>query len=118
MYGCDISGFPFREWLKSEQRLIEAIIALHSFKTITASGPVALDGSRWHSCLATSSSETVMSDSWEEGIKKEVESTGFMVVLAGRKTEQKQVLNSPAFSFGDFAVQLLKVIAGLREMWW
>jgi hypothetical protein len=30
-----------------------------------------------------------MSDSWKEEIKKEVESSGFMVVLAGRKTEQK-----------------------------
>ena len=79
-----------REWLKSEQRL-GAITALHSFRIRPGipSGPVALDGSRWYKCLATSSSETVMSDSWEEEIKKEVESSGFMVVLAGRKTEQK-----------------------------
>jgi hypothetical protein len=84
----DISGFPFRrncssakEWLKREQR-IGAIIALHSLRIRPGipSGPVALDVSRWYRCLATSSSETVVSDSWEEEIKKEMESSGFMVV--------------------------------------
>jgi hypothetical protein len=32
------------------------------------------------------------------------------VDLAGRKTEQKYVLKSSAFSFGEFAVRLLKGI--------
>jgi hypothetical protein len=43
-------------------------------------------------------------------VGKERGASVISVDLAGRKTEQKYVLKSSAFSLGDVAVRLLKVI--------
>jgi hypothetical protein len=43
-------------------------------------------------------------------VGKERGASVISVYLAGRKTEQKYVLQSSAFSLGDVAVRLLKVI--------
>ena len=57
-------------------------MALHSFRIRLGipSGPVALDISKLHRCVATSSSEMVMSDSWEEEVIEEMDASGFIAV--------------------------------------
>ena len=57
-------------------------MALHSFRIRPGipSGPVALDISKLHRCVATSSSEMVMTNSWEEEVIKEMDASGFIAV--------------------------------------
>jgi hypothetical protein len=43
-------------------------------------------------------------------VDKERGASVISVALAGRKTEQKYILKSSAFSLGDVSVRLLKVI--------
>ena len=56
-------------------------MALHSFRIRPGipSGPVALDISKLHRCVATSS-EMVMTNSWEEEVIKEMDASGFIAV--------------------------------------
>ena len=59
-----------------------AIMVLHCFRIRPGipSGPVTLDISKLHRCVATSFSEMVMSDSWEEEVTKEMNASWFMAV--------------------------------------
>ena len=57
-------------------------MALQSFRIRPGipSGPVALDLSKLHRCVATSSSEMVISNSWEEEVIKEMDASGFIAI--------------------------------------
>ena len=56
-------------------------MVLYSFRIRLGklSRPVALDISKLHRCVATSS-EMVMSDSWKEEVIEEMDAPGFIVV--------------------------------------